>query len=117
MKPLRGHYTCFYNPWYGRKVIKKVVGMEGDVLFYDKSGLLQLKILDINSLWFGRQLNIGKPKKRPKDGRILTPIKPRVVPKGMVFVSGEHERSFDSRYEEMDLISEKNFQGRLLALV
>lgn len=97
VKPLRGHYTCLHSPWYGKKIIKKVVGMEGDALSYDHSGELQLDILDINSLWLGRQLKIGRPKKQSKDGRILTPIKPKVIPKGMVFVSGEHERSFDSR--------------------
>ena len=115
--PLRGHYTCFHSPWYGKKVIKKVVGMEGDILSYDHSGALQLETLDINSLWLGRQLKIGRPKKQSKDGRILTPIKRGIIPKGMVFVSGEHERSFDSRYEELGLIPAKDLQGRLIALV
>jgi type IV secretory pathway protease TraF len=91
--------------------------MEGDALSYDHSSELQLDIHDINSLWLGRQLKIGRPKKQSKDGRILTPIKPKVIPKGMVFVSGEHERSFDSRYEELGLIPTKNLQGRLIALV
>lgn len=117
VKPLRGHYTCFHSPWYGGKVIKKVVGREGDVLSYDSSNTLQLEILDINSLWLGRQLKIGKPKKQSKDGRILTPLKPGAIPEGMIFVSGEHERSFDSRYEELGLIPAKDLQGRLIALV
>ena len=117
VKPLRGHYTCFYSPWYGGKVIKKVMGMEGDALSYGHSGGLQLEILDISSLWMGRQLKIGKPKKQSKDGRILNPLKPGVIPKGMVFVSSGHERSFDSRYEELGLIPANNLQGRLIALV
>ena len=117
VKPLRGHYTCLYSPWYGGRVIKQVVGMEGDSLSYDPSGALQLDTFNINSLWIGRQLKIGKPKKRSKDGRILTPIKPGIIPKGMVFVSGNHERSFDSRYEELGLIPARDLQGRLIALV
>ncbi len=117
VKPLRGHYTCLYSPWYGGRVIKQVVGMEGDSLSYDPSGALQLDALGVNSLWIGRQLKIGKPKKRSKDGRILTPIKPGGIPKGMVFVSGNHERSFDSRYEELGLIPARDLQGRLIALV
>jgi conjugal transfer pilin signal peptidase TrbI len=117
VKPLRGHYTCLHSPWHGNRVIKQVVGMEGDVLSYDPSGALQLDTLDASSLWLGRQLKIGKPKKRSKDGRSLTPLKPGIIPKGMVFVSGNHERSFDSRYEELGLVPEKNLQGRLIALV
>lgn len=117
VNPLRGHYTCFHSSWYGRQVIKKVVGMEGDTLSYDHSGNLWINVLSTSSLWVGRQFKIGKPKKQSKDGRVLTPIKPGVIPKGMFFISGEHERSFDSRYEEFGLVSAKNLQGRLIALV
>lgn len=117
VKTHRGHYTCFHSPWYGRSVIKQVIGMEGDRLSYDKDQNLHVDILDINSLWLGRQFLIGKPKNQSIDGRVLTPIKPGIIPKGMVFVCGDHERSFDSRYEELGLIPEKYLQGRLIALV
>jgi len=112
LKPKRGDYTCLMSPWYGRRVIKKVVGMAGDRLVYDKGGNLW-----VNTLWMGRALKIGKQKKRAKDGRQLTPIKPGVIPAGKVFVVGDHERSFDSRYEELGLIPEAALQGRLLALI
>lgn len=117
MKPLRGHYTCFHSPWYGRRVIKQVIGMEGDRLSYDKDQNLHVDILNISSLWFGRQFIIGKSKNQSIDGRVLTPIKPGIIPKGMVFVCGNHDRSFDSRYEQLGLIREENLQGRLIALV
>lgn len=117
LEPQRGQYTCFNSPWYGGRVIKKVTGMGGDILIYDQKGNLWVKTVAVNSLWLRRQLKIGKAKKHSKDGRLLTPIKPEIIPKGMVFVSGEHERSFDSRYEELGLVSVKDLQGRLIALV
>lgn len=107
MDPKKGDYTSFNSSWYGGPVIKKVVGTAGDGLTYDAAG----------NLWVGQALKIGKPKKKAKDGRPLTPIKPGVIPEGRVFVSGEHARSFDSRYEELGLIPEGDLQGKLLALV
>ena len=109
--PKRGDYTCLDSPWYGGRVIKQVVGMGGDTLSYDDEGNLWVK-----TLWIGRQLKIGKQKKHTRNGRLLVPIKPGVIPHGKVFVLGNHERSFDSRYEELGLVSEKNLHGRLLAL-
>jgi conjugal transfer pilin signal peptidase TrbI len=107
LTPNKGDYTCIKSAWYGGNVIKKVVGVPGDRLAYDKSG----------NLWIGKALKIGKPKRKAKDGRLLTPLKPGIIPQGRVFVSGEHERSFDSRYEELGLIPEKDLQGRLLVLI
>jgi len=137
--PKRGQYTCFECPWYGGRVIKKIVGMGGDALFYDDKGdlwieaasrdeSLQVATFRVATLRDASPridhystrvdfLKIGKHKQRSKDGRLLTPIKAGVIPQGKVFVVGDHERSFDSRYEELGLISEKVLQGRLLALV
>lgn len=88
VEPQRGHYTCFNSPWYGRQVIKKVSGMGGDVLVYDKESNLWVQAVTVNGFWLMRQLKIGKHKKHAKDGRALTPIKPGRISKGMVFVSG-----------------------------
>lgn len=98
-------------------MIKKVAGMAGDELFYDKEGNLW-----VSALWTGRAcpgapVKIGKQKKSAKDGRRLNPIKPGVIPTGKVFVVGDHERSFDSRYAELGLIPETDLQGRLVALI
>lgn len=105
--PQKGHYTFLESSWYGGAVIKKIVGISGDTLSYDQEG----------NLWVGNQLKIGKPKKKSTDGRRLTPLKPGVIPKGKVFVAGCHERSFDSRYEELGLIPENQLQGRVIALL
>ena len=83
-----------------------IAGWEGDRLSYDAQG----------NLWVGTQ-KIGKAKTQSKEGRQLTPIKAGIIPPGMVFVKGEHERSFDSRYEELGLIPEAALGGRVLGLV
>src|SRR4051812_27327470 len=107
LNPQKGGYTCFDCPWYGGNVVKKIVGTAGDTITYDAAG----------NLWIGDHLKVGKPKRQAKDGRLLTPLKPGIIPKGMVFMMGEHERSFDSRYEEMGLIPEHALQGRVIGLV
>lgn len=117
VSPKRGDYTCLDSPWYGGRVIKKVEGIAGDKLVYDKDGNLWVETLWVNALWIGRTLKVGKPKKSAKDGRLLTPIAPGVIPQGKVFVVGDHERSFDSRYAELGLIPETALQGRLLAII
>ena len=106
IKPQLGQYAYFESPWYGGRVIKKIVGREGDKLSYDAQG----------NLWVGNQ-KIGKAITQSKEGRLLTPIKAGIIPQGMVFVEGEHERSFDSRYEELGLIPETALGGRVLGLV
>jgi conjugal transfer pilin signal peptidase TrbI len=106
ISPQKGNYTCFESAWYGGKVIKEIVGIEGDLVAYDTSG----------NLWIGPRI-IGKPQKKAKDGRSLTPIKPGRIPEGFVFVKGVHERSFDSRYEELGLIPKRALQGRVLGLI
>ena len=117
ISPQKGDYTCFDSPWYGGNVVKKIVGVAGDVVTYDFEGNLWVKTHWVKTLWVGRQLKVGPQKKRSKDGRLLTPLKPGIIPAGMVFVMGEHERSFDSRYEEMGLIPEHALQGRVIALL
>lgn len=107
MDPQKGDYTCFDSSWYGGNVVKKIVGVAGDSITYDRE----------DNLWVGRQLRVGTQKKKAKDGRPLTPIKPGIIPQGMVFVMGDHERSFDSRYEEMGLIPVYALQGRVIGLL
>jgi conjugal transfer pilin signal peptidase TrbI len=106
IKPQVGHYAYFNSHWYGGRVIKKVVGQGGDAMSYDPGG----------NLWVGNQ-KVGTSLSISKDGRDLTPIQAGIIPQGMVFMKGEHERSFDSRYEELGLIPEKLLGGRVFAIV
>lgn len=103
--PKKGQYTVFESPWYGGKVIKEIAGIAGDKMTYDEDG----------KLWVGDQL-IGCPKDKSFDGRTLTPLEPGVIPKDFVFLKGDHERSFDSRYAELGLIHVKNLQGRVIGV-
>lgn len=86
MSPQKGNYTCFDSPWYGGNVVKKIVGVAGDVVTYDFEGNLWVKTHWVKTRWVGRQLKVGPQKKRSKDGRLLTPLKPGIIPAGMVFV-------------------------------
>lgn len=56
---------------------------------------------------------LGKALKKAKDGRDLPVwnIKEVVIPEGQFYVSGEHERSYDSRY--YGLIKETQVTGKL----
>ena len=104
--PQKGDYTCVESPWYGHKVIKEIAGKSGDKIMYDADG----------ALWIGNR-RIGILQKKARDGRVLTPISTGKIPEGFVFLAGPHERSFDSRYQELGLVPEKSLQGRVLGLV
>jgi len=49
-----------------------------------------------------------------QEGRSLTPLSSEVVPKGYVFVAGDHPRSFDSRYEEFGLVPIEKICGKAI---
>ncbi len=117
MSPQKDGYTCFDSPWYGGNVVKKIVGVAGDRIVYDLEGNLWIKPPRTARRQARPGLKVGTQKKQAKDGRPLTPIKPGIIPRGMVFVMGSHERSFDSRYEEMGLIPLHALQGRVIGLL
>jgi conjugal transfer pilin signal peptidase TrbI len=52
--------------------------------------------------------------KTTKEGRSLTALSFEVVPKGYVFVAGDHPRSFDSRYEEFGLVPIEKIYGKAM---
>lgn len=81
-------------------VIKRVIGVEGDLISQKQKAIvvhdLELALKDTRS-----------------NGDSLTPLKIKVIPKGMVFVAGEHSDSFDSRYDEFGLISVSDVKGQV----
>ena len=105
IKAHKNDYTFFYSEWYQGKIIKKIIGVEGDKVMRDKTGCV----------WVN-QTRIGIPKLKATDGSRLTPVEAKIIPKGYVFVYSNNENSFDSRYEELGLIPVSRLQGRLLAL-
>jgi conjugal transfer pilin signal peptidase TrbI len=61
--------------------------------------------------------NVGAFIKTTSSGHELRPLKfSGPLPKGYVFVASPHERSFDSRYEEMGLLNLKDLKGRAIPL-
>ncbi len=105
VKVRHGNYTVINSQWYGGKIIKKVLGVAGDRIFYDFQ----------KRLWVGKYL-VGGLQLEATDHRRLTRIAPQTIPAGKVFVGGIHERSFDSRYKELDLIEVKDLGGMVVPL-
>lgn len=84
---------------------KKVIGVAGDA------------ITVINRDVFINNAYVGTAKEKSKTGKVLHPIKPRVVGKGEYFVFSDSIDSFDSRYEEIGLINESDIYGVAFALI
>ncbi len=98
-------YTVVHRPWYGGKIIKKIMGQAGDRLKWDEQG----------DLWVN-DFKIGAAYKKSSDHRALRPIITQVIPNHYVFLWGPHPRSFDSRYQECDLIKQSELGGWVIPL-
>lgn len=104
--PHKGDYTLVSSPWYGARLIKKVIAEAGEKVFYDQNGML----------YVGSQ-QVGKVKNLSKTGRILTPLKEQVIPENYVFLYAPHDDSFDSRYAELGLVHKNALQGRAVPVI
>lgn len=104
--PKLNNYTVVWNNWYKQRVIKKIVGVSGDRIWYDHD----------NQLFVNNQL-IGAPQPIAADGKKLHPIKAQIIPKNLVFLAGEHLRSFDSRYAEFGLVPINKLEGLVIPLL
>ena len=104
--PHKGDYTLVSSPWYGDRLIKKVIAEAGEKVYYDRNG----------TLYVGSQ-EVGKVKNLSKTGRSLTPLKEQVIPEGHVFLYAPHQDSFDSRYEELGLVHKNALQGRAVPVI
>ena len=106
--PKKGDLTVVYNGFYQGKIIKKIIGIAGDKITRDAHGNI-----------FINQQPIGKACEYTdlKRGLTLTAIKPQTIPEGRVFLHSSHPRSFDSRYQEVGLVSVDDLEGLVLAIV
>ncbi len=86
---------------------KRVVGLPGDYIIQDKTHL----ILKTQNGAFAITLPLLT---QSKEGQPLTPLSHDVVPQGYFFVTGDHLRSFDSRYEEFGLVKREKIYGKAL---
>lgn len=73
-------------------IIKKVVGVSGDVI-----------TIKNNNCYVNKQL-IGPIQGKTRKGAVLQAIKPGVISQGKLFVAGNIKDSFDSRYQEFGLL-------------
>lgn len=103
--PQKSDITMFYSSWYQGNLIKKIIGVEGDIVRTDSQGVV----------YVNEQL-VGKPQAKASDDRSLNPIKETVIPKDFVFLYAPHPKSFDSRYQEVGLVPVNQLQGRLIPL-
>lgn len=97
-------YVAFTHPWVPGIVIKQVKGVPGDV------------VLHINHKVFVNDQLIGPIFSLSRDQRTLTPGIQGIIPEGSYFVAGKHERSFDSRYAEVGLLTVENIYGKAYKL-
>lgn len=93
---IRGHR----NKLFQKDFMKRVVGLPGDAI-----------VLQDGALWVGQRW-IGRVLSKTRQGVPLTPIAESVVPHGTLFVVGDHERSFDSRYQEFGLVKQSEVWGK-----
>ena len=84
---------------------KRVRGVEGDQLRGTTTGKV-----------FNNNLEIGTFQNHSSTGKRLHAIPSGVIPKGYVFVCGDHPQSFDSRYQEFGLVKVENIVGRSIPL-
>lgn len=102
----RGDIAAFYPPdnqyykntrWFG----KYVAGMPGDVVTV-----------------YGREFYIngqymGHAQEQSKTGEVLSMSEPGRIPDEYYFMWTPHERSYDSRYADIDLIHKSNIVGAM----
>lgn len=101
----RGDYIAFTHDATSFVVVKKVLGVEGDRIHKNTSGV---------------SLSASEPtlcvKEKRSDGSPLTPIQSDEVAEKTVFVAGSHRDSFDSRYQEFGLVPLQQVRGRVWPL-
>jgi conjugal transfer pilin signal peptidase TrbI len=103
--PFNGEITTYEHP-SGKRLIKKIMGVEGDVISYDREGCV----------WVGTT-KIGKPHATNRQGEILHAVVPGVIPKDYVFLYGSHDESLDSRYADVGLVYTKHLIGKAIGIV
>jgi len=97
----KGDYVMFVHPQVTLPVAKRVTGVATDVVSVDH-GHVYINDDDCGALL-----------KTSCSGREYTPIEEGKIPDGYVFVSGDHPKSFDSRYLEFGLVPENCIEEML----
>ena len=103
--PQKDTYVLFTHAKTQISMIKQVKGVPGSVIRLDA----------FKKLWVD-DFCVGVVRETTSTGKPLSPINERLVPPGSVFVYATHERSFDSRYQEMGLVPISAIQGTGMAI-
>lgn len=100
----RGDYVVFKTAFKADPVTKKVTGIPGD------------RITSKNREVIVYDISVGTAQNKRSNGDRLQVIKDQIIPEGYYFVSGTHEKSFDSRYQEFGLVSKDMILGKAIPL-
>ncbi len=98
--PQKDAYVLFTHTKTQIPMIKQVKGVPGSVIRLDA----------FKKLWVD-DFCVGAVRETTSTGKPLSLIHDKLVPPGYVFVYAFHERSFDSRYQEMGLVPIATIQG------
>ena len=104
--PQKDRYVLFTHEKTNISMIKHVKGVPGSTIRLDAH----------RNLWVD-DFCVGVVRDTTSTGKPLSPIHARIVPEGFVFVYATHERSFDSRYQEMGLVPISAINGVGIALL
>lgn len=114
ISPRKGDLTLVYNGWYKGRIIKRIIGVAGDRISSDEQGNIWISDEKMSKK-VGQAVDKGCG--RTEGGITLTKIKPQVIPEGKVFLYSPHPLSFDSRYEQVGLVSVSDLEGLVIAIV
>jgi len=108
ISPQKGELVTINNhpsAYYPNVVFtKRLIAKEGDHIKVSKGTV------------FVNDKPVASLKEKTLKGEPLTPIQAQIIPYGYIFVLGDHERSFDSRYEEFGLVRTDHISGKALLL-
>jgi len=105
LKPRLNDYTLADSAWAGKKIIKQIIGIDGDFVWCN----------GLNEVFVNDRL-VGFTHPCGLDGRALTPIQMQIIPEGTVFLYSPHRSSFDSRYAQLGLVPVSKLEGRVFPL-
>ena len=103
---LQDHPTKYFE---GIHYIKRLSGFPGDKIERQGNQLF----LEIKE---GSSHLVGPLQPTTQEEKPLHPLPSTIIPKGYVFVSAEHLRSFDSRYQEFGLVKKEHIEGTCFGL-
>lgn len=99
-----GAIISFRHMQYNIPLVKQVMGLPGDRISISSNHI------------YVNEKDLGEVKEISPSGRKMTPVNELTIPSGYLFVAGQHEFSFDSRYAEFGLVPLDEFMEVLWPL-